>query len=143
MKTSDKNISRKEKAELVWEKLLESIKNPELKILLNTLLSRYEKDIITNRLIAVSLIKQGKTYKEIGKELWLSPSTIRSLKRITENNSTKEYQTYRRIRKTTKEKIKRSCKEKYTQEPSPFLDAIDNFFAGIPKRTGFRGTRRF
>lgn len=143
MQTNNKNISRKEQADLVWSKLLKDIKNPELAILLNALLSQYEKDIIANRLVAISLIKQGKTYKEIGEELWLSSSTIRSLKRMLENKSATEYQTYRRLKNAAKETIEKSRKKAYVPEPSPFFDAIDNFFAGIPKRTGFRGTRRF
>jgi DNA-binding CsgD family transcriptional regulator len=127
----------------VWSKLLKDIKNPELETLLNALLSQYEKDIITNRLIAISLIKQGKTYKEIGEELWLSSSTIRSLKRILENKSAKEYQTYRQLKKMAKEKIEKNRKKEYIPEPSPFFDAIDHFFNSIPRKTGFRGTRRF
>lgn len=143
MKINNKNISRKEQASLVWLKLLIDIKNPELKILLNTLLSQYEKDIISNRIIAISLIKRGKTYKEIGEELWLSSSTIRSLKRMLENESAKEYQTYRQVKKAVKEKIEKNRKKEYIPEPSPFFDAIDHFFNSIPRKTGFRGTRRF
>lgn len=143
MQTNNKKVSKKERVNLVWSKLLKDITNPELEILLNTLLSQYEKDIIANRLIAVSLIKQGKTYKEIGEELWLSSSTIRSLKRMLENKSAKEYQTYRQVKKATKEKIEKNRKKEYIQEPSPFFDAIDHFFNSLPNKTGFRGTRRF
>jgi len=143
MSTNNKRVSRKERAGLVWAKLLENIKDPKLTILLNTLLSQYEKDLVANRLIAISLIKQGKTYKEIGEELWLSPSTIRSLKRILENKSIKEYQTYRQLKRAAKEKIEKSRKKEYIPEPSPFFDAIDHFFNSIPRKTGFRGTRRF
>jgi uncharacterized protein YerC len=143
MKTNNKNISRKERVNLVWSKLLKNIKNPKLEILLNTLLSQYEKDIIANRLIAVSLIKHGKTYKEIGEELWLSSSTIRSLKKMMENKAAKEYQTYRQLKKATKEEIEKNRKKEYIPEPSPFFDAIDHFFNSIPRKTGFHGTRRF
>jgi uncharacterized protein YerC len=143
MQTNNKNISRKERASLVWSKLLENIKNPKVEILLNTLLSQYEKDIVANRLIAISLIKQNKTYKEIGEELWLSSSTIRSLKRMLENKTAKEYQTYRGFKKAEKEKNEKSHKKEYIPEPSPFFDAIDHFFTSVPKKTGLRGTRRF
>ncbi len=143
MKAKNKYISRKKQLNIIWVNLLKSLKKPGLEILLNKILSQYEKNLIANRLAAISLIKQGKSYKEIGEELWLSPSTIRSLKSIMANSNTEEYQTYRQVKRVAREKIEGEKKDVFIPESSPFFDAIDTFFNRIPKRTGFKGTRRF
>jgi len=143
MNIKNKYVSKKEQLKLIWLGLLKEINNPKLEKFLNTLLSQYEKDIISNRLAALSLIKQGKTYREIGKELWLSSTTISSLKSIVKGDPNTEYKTHRQIRRISGEKIEEEKKNKYYPEPSPFFDTIDSIFNKIPRKTGFRGTRRF
>lgn len=137
--TKDKSIN--EWLDLVWQKLLKEINNQQLSITLNSLLSPYEKENIVKRLVAISLIKNGRSYNQIGEELWLSPTTIRSLKLIIENNQSKEYQSYR-FRKNKKEgdlELKKS--KKYYPEPSPFFDWIDHFAASLPEKHGRRWSK--
>lgn len=77
--------SKKEWGESAWLNFLKDIKKTksekELKELLNILISAKEKNFITRRLMAVYLIKQGKSYREIGNILWISPTTISAIKR--------------------------------------------------------------
>jgi len=85
MKNIDKFKSRKNWEEYLWETVLENIARlntkKELKSFLNSLLSEAEKKNISRRLIVFSLLKQGKTYREIGEILWISPGTIRAIKK--------------------------------------------------------------
>ena len=68
----------------LWLKFLEKVKNsnPEMTVkIFNFLLSVDEKEAIMKRLAAVNLIRAGKSYKEIGKILWMSPSTVSAVKK--------------------------------------------------------------
>lgn len=126
---------KKERVNIVWAKLLADIKDPNLNSALNTLLTSYEKGMIVNRLIALSLIKKGKSYKEIGRELWLSPTTIRSLKRILESKSSTGYQTYRFLKNKRTEMNKTKIK---ILKNHPFTDWIEHYVSVFPKRHGSR-----
>jgi len=55
--------------------------------ILNSLLSVDEKGMIAKRLAAVKLIRLGKSYKEIGKILWMSPSTVSAIKKSMSNTT--------------------------------------------------------
>src|SRR3989344_3336223 len=124
--------SRKEWAAATWQRLLKDIKNSELSVVMDSLLSQYEKNMIINRLAAISLIKAGKTYRQIGEELWLSSTTIRSLKRGLENGLDKEYQSYRLL------KNKRPLKKVVIKEEIPampeFFRRLDYYFSDFPKK---------
>ncbi len=129
--------SRKEWSDAVWHKLLKDIKNPSLSVALDSLLGAYEKQIIVNRLAALSLIKDGKTYKQIGEELWLSPTTISSLKKTLANNFSKEYQSQRAIKnKRNKQNAVRIQRE--TVEWSPFWNRVDFYLENFPRKNGPR-----
>ncbi|MFH1346722.1 MAG: helix-turn-helix domain-containing protein [Spirochaetota bacterium] len=68
----------------LWLKFIENVKNskPETTAkIFDSLLSVDEKEVIAKRLAAINLIRAGKSYKEIGKILWMSPSTISALKK--------------------------------------------------------------
>lgn len=133
--------SRKEWVNYVWAKLLKDLKNPVLNATLNSLLSSYEKQIIVNRLAALILIKEGKTYKQIGEELWLSSTTIRSLKKILQNNSIKEYQSYRLLSNERKQNARAQGLKKVKEEiknSSAFLDWLDYWASVFPKKHGSR-----
>lgn len=132
--------TREEWTNYVWKKLLENINNSKVAGILDLLLSRYEKKMIVNRIIALSLIKKGKSYKEIGEELWLSPNTIRSLRLIFNDKSIKEYKGYKfRMNEKTKLREKNENRRlKYYPEPSPFFDWIDHFASSLPKQHGPR-----
>jgi len=73
------------------------------------------------------LIKQGKSYKQIGEKLWLSPTTIRSLRKVLDNRPEEGYQSYR-FRKNQKiREIKEKEIKKYHPESSPFFDWIKRY----------------
>ncbi len=127
--------SRKEWSLVIWQKILRDMKNPALSAALDSLLSPYEKSIIVNRFAAVSLIKEGKTYRQIGKELWLSPTTIRSLKRTLENNPVKEYQSYRLLKNGRQNKVE--GKSEVIETPS-FINWVDYCLSVRPKKIGPR-----
>lgn len=131
----DKFKSRKEWADFVWQRLLKDIKNPVLGAALDSLLSSYEKNMIINRFAAVSLIKEGRTYRQIGEELWLSSTTIRSLKRALENNSLKEYQSYRLIK--NKKKLGLKIRKEIIETPS-WVNWVDYCASVFPKKSGPR-----
>lgn len=135
MKNIKEFNSRKEWVGFVWTKILDDVKNPKLANMLNTLISAHEKEIIVNRLAALTFIKQGKSYKQIGEELWLSPTTIRSLKRIVENNFKKEYKSYNKLRK---DNAKEKPEKKNVTETSSFADWVDYYASTFPKRNGPR-----
>lgn len=69
----------------VWSKFLGNIEKAdskkEIAELLDKLLSSNEKILISKRLAAVALIKGGKSYREIGKILWISPGTVSAIKK--------------------------------------------------------------
>lgn len=130
----DKFKSRKEWAAAVWQRLLKDIRNPDLSAILDSLLSPYEKSIIVNRLAAISSLKEGKTYKQIGEELWLSSTTIRSLKMALEGGFRKEYQSYRLLKNKYQNKVT-MVKEGVVETPA-FLSRIDYYLANFPKKGG-------
>lgn len=140
MKNIKEFNSRNDWVNFVWSKILADVKNLQFANMLNILISAHEKEIVVNRLAALTFIKQGKSYKQIGEELWLSPTTIRSLKRVAENNFNKEYKSYNKLKKDNeniKEKNERENK-KYIPEPSPFFDWINYYASVFPKRNGPR-----
>ncbi|MEK7212530.1 MAG: Trp family transcriptional regulator [Patescibacteria group bacterium] len=76
--------SRKEWEGALWQKFLEDIRKTESRktaIFLDSILSENEKGLISRRLAAMALIKTGKTYREVGEILWISPSTISAIKK--------------------------------------------------------------
>ncbi len=94
MKNLSEFKSRKEWEAAIWEKFLENVKmsksKQELKKIFDGLLSASEKKTIVKRLIAISLIKQGKTYRQIREIVWVSHNTISALKKTLKKRS--EYQ---------------------------------------------------
>jgi uncharacterized protein YerC len=83
--------SRKEWEDVYWEKL---IKQPKI---LKSFITNYERHILVLRIAVVARLNNGKSYREISKELWLSPQTISSIKKAINK---KGYESYRKIEKT-------------------------------------------
>lgn len=75
----------------VWTKLsggfAEAGSALEIEKSLDMLLTAHEKRQIINRAAAISLLKQGMSYREIGRILWLSPTTISSLRKSARNQT--------------------------------------------------------
>jgi len=137
MKSIDKFKSRKDWEGYLWETVLENIARlnteRELKSFLNSLLSEAEKKNISRRLIVFSLLKQGKTYREIGEILWISPGTISAIKKSLINK-----ENYRSKRGIYKEGVIKAENLKKMKEIPP--ETIFDYLARIkwPKITYIR-----
>ncbi len=72
-------------SEQLWDKLVNEIskvgEEKEIKRILEKLISEDEKKMILKRLAVVALIRAGKSYREIGEILWLSPNTVSTIKK--------------------------------------------------------------
>jgi uncharacterized protein YerC len=81
----DKFKSRKELDGYVWNQLVENLaktlspRGTESSLTMLTTAS--ERKQITTRAAALELLKQGKSYSEISKVLWLSPTTISAIRK--------------------------------------------------------------
>jgi len=87
--------SRKEWEEACWQKLLRS------KGWLNRIITPYERRNLVLRATAVDRFHTGASYKDIGRELWLSPQTISTIKK---GMSEKRYRSYAERGKTERKK---------------------------------------
>jgi len=134
MKNINKFKSKKDWEGYLWETVLENIARlnteRELKSFLNSLLSEAEKKNISRRLIVFSLLKQGKTYREIGEILWISPGTISAIKKSLINK-----ENYRSKRGIYKEGVIKAENLKKMKEIPP--ETIFDYLARIkwPKIT--------
>lgn len=77
--------SRREWEEFIWQRLTEFLVNEStpktIDKYLRTLLTKNERLQMIKRAVAISMLKQGKSYREIGELLWLSPTTISALRK--------------------------------------------------------------
>lgn len=110
--------SRTEWESACWGKVLSS------KDLLELLVTSNERHDLVMRATAVDALVSGKSYKQIGEELWLSPQTISGIKKaLTENN----YRSYlERSKKERKKKVYSHSMEPRRLRPS-----------GTPHRTKY------
>ncbi|MFH1162307.1 MAG: Trp family transcriptional regulator [Candidatus Jorgensenbacteria bacterium] len=106
MSATAKLQPRKKWEGLAWQKFLETAERAssdrKLNLLLDSVLSASEKRLMVRRLAIMALIGQGKTYREIGRRLWLSPSTVSAIKKGMGGHSL-----YRSRRESDKEARKR------------------------------------
>ncbi len=91
----------------IWGAIIESFREADsrekVEELFNNLLTDYEKDDLARRLAILSLVRQGGTYSEISKKLWVSPSTISSIKKsLISKNGYKSRQDLERIKRGDK-----------------------------------------
>jgi len=77
--------SRQEWETACWRKILES------KELLSLLITSHERRDLVNRAAAIDRIISGKSYQEIGNELWLSPQTISVIKKAINEKAYRSY----------------------------------------------------
>ena len=132
MRQSAEFKSRKEWELALWEDFLERIERANLqqkiKPLFNSVLSQNEKRLIIRRLAAVSLIRKGKSYKEIGEILWLSPNTISSIKKgLKSGNFYRSRESKRKERPVSKNK---------TGLLSDVIEFIDYWLSVMPPMVG-------
>jgi uncharacterized protein YerC len=78
--------SRQEWEQFLWNEtvgyLLRQNSHVDLKSKLEKLFSERERDFAIRRLTALLLLNEGKSYREIGNVLWISPATISQIKKI-------------------------------------------------------------
>ena len=89
--------SRKKWEAASWEKILKS------EDLLRLLITSHERHDLVMRAAALDRLFSGKSYKQIGEELWLSPQTVSGIKKAA---LSKTYRSYlERSKKERKKKI--------------------------------------
>ncbi len=139
MKGIDNFSSRKDWESYLWLMFLGMVgksKSPKaVKNLLESLLSSAEKRDVAKRLAAVALLREGKSYKEISRILWISPATISALKK-----SLMEQSGYRSGRYYSEKSSKGKRKRMKGLPPLTILDYWLNL--PWPKKTG-RGRWKF
>ncbi|NCQ02696.1 hypothetical protein GW816_01415, partial [Candidatus Wolfebacteria bacterium] len=112
MKNINEFKSRKEWENYLWRVFLKNVEKSKLEKrlanFLNNLLSETEKKNIVRRLTVIFLLKQGKTYKEIGEILWISPGTISAIKKSLLNyrNYRSKYDFYKNKKVEERKKMK-------------------------------------
>lgn len=83
----------------LWEELLNKIASydsiDKVRKILESLLSENEIKMISRRLGVIAFAKMGKSYREIGEALWLSPNTISTIKKNIMDGKT--YRSYRKF----------------------------------------------
>lgn len=99
MPAIDKYPSRQKWEAACWRRILKS------RDLLQLLVTGYERRNLVMRAATLAGLASGKSYLEIGQELWLSPQTVSSIKKaITEEI----YRSYRERSKSERKKKKYS-----------------------------------
>ena len=77
--------SRKDWEEAAWRTFVRRISKTkdyrELSRMLETSISRPERIKIVRRVMALARLGEGKSYRAIGRELWLAPQTISAIKK--------------------------------------------------------------
>ncbi|MBU6142052.1 hypothetical protein KGO95_02960 [Patescibacteria group bacterium] len=75
----------------IWTRLADGLASMDLSgdvnEFLSTVITQKERDQIINRFAAIALLREGKSYKEIGEILWLSPQTISAIKKSIRGRS--------------------------------------------------------
>lgn len=126
----DKFKSRKEWEAYIWKKLVSGWSKAnsaqEIEKSLNMLITAHEKKQIIKRASAISLLKQGKSYREIGKMLWLSPTTISAIRKSM-RAQTGYISCYTRSKKHEKKQKPLTKKEWEQLRFSLWIDALFTF----------------
>jgi len=99
--------SRREWEEACWRKIQESGE------LLDTFVTPYERRNLVLRVAVMDRVKSGKSYRQIGEELWLSSQTISGIKKAMDGN---RYRSYRERGKTERKKKVYSRSMKQTKQ---------------------------
>ena len=82
--------SRKEWEESMWLDILNVLESKNnFKEFLNAFLTENEKEMLRNRVLTTVLLKEGRTYREIGNILWISPGTISAIRKGLKNSNYK------------------------------------------------------
>ena len=99
---------------------LSGLKNPhEIKKLLALFVTPLEQKRIVHRMVALVRLQQGKSYREIGRETWVSPETISALK------------------KSFQEKQYRSRRSRIVYKPRPARGSGGEYYAPQYRQTKY------
>jgi len=125
----------KDLGERAWRDLTarmqKNIGQSKIEKTLTALLSPSEKLELTRRLVIISFLEEGKSYKQISRILGVSPQTISAVKKSFSGAQSVPYVPYRK-----KEK-------KYKPAPEiSYFDEIDKLFSVWPTKSG-KGRWRF
>jgi len=112
----DKKMAERETA--CWHKILKSEE------LLQLLITSYERHNLVMRVAALEGLAAGKSYRQIGRELWLSPQTISGIKKALRE---KNYRSY----------LERSKKERKKKKYSFSAASAKSRPSGTPRRTKY------
>jgi len=110
--------SREEWEVACWQKILES------KEILNMFITSYERHNLVMRVAVLSDLASGKSYLEIGRELFISPQTISGIKKTV---GEKTYRSY----------LNRSKNERKKKEYSRDISVSKPKRRGWPRRTKY------
>jgi Trp operon repressor len=128
--------SRKEWEEYLWLEMIKNIKNTRdvkrVKNFLESILTESERQDIIKRFMTIMLIKNGMSYRNIGKILWVSPTTIRQAK-INLENKYQKYRSRHDLKKAKQKIIQQNTKNGAPE--SPLLDWLESLPA-MPTRSG-------
>lgn len=127
--------SRKEWEEFLWRELLRQIsriKSTEnLDGFLQCFISKHERNIMLKRLTALMMLKEGKSYREIGRLLWISPSTLSALRRSALLNPA-NYVTRREREKSKQRMPKKRHENIFGEIKNGYTDSIlANFLEAV------------
>ena len=110
--------SRKEWEAACWEKISQN------QDILHRITTAHERRDLVMRAATMDRLSRGKSYREIGRELWLSPQTVSGIKKAL---SEKIYASYlERSKKERKKKVYSSPPTIHKSKPS-----------GMPRRTKY------
>ena len=100
--------SRKEWEAACWKNIVESNE------LLQLLITSHERHNVVMRAVTLERLSSGKSYRNIGAELWLSPQTISGIKKSMDD---KPYKGYRESSKGKRKKKTYSTFETRRSKP--------------------------
>lgn len=98
--------SRKEWEIECWER----IKNA--KTLLHFFITPHERHNIIMRVVVSQMINSGKSYREIGKILWVSPQTISSIVKSIKENEYRGYYMFSKEKQNKEHKVVSSIRSR-------------------------------
>lgn len=127
--------------ETLWKELLEKLtdlKDEHFKCALEKLISEDEKKMILRRMAVAALVRKGKSYRDIGNILWVSPSNISAIKKnIFQAGHYKSQRSFKTTRQTNSPN-KALFKKSWLDELLSGFDGIDlwELIKNPPRPTG-------
>jgi len=132
--------SKKEWEEFVWEKivaeLVSSKSSKDINIFLARIIGDYEKKLIIRRLTLALLVQEGLSYSQIGELLWLSPTTISTIKKNL-SNSSESYKSRRNFPNQPKKYSPKKLPSSFKSEDPSFAQLLKEIVSNIHFQSGY------